>query len=117
MESNLLLCGRGFKPRQRLVLVTWWGLDGDSAQDEFREQAISALLQIASVRQLGNQVGGADKMADDAVPGIVQLDFVEIDFITGEVDDRESRRERNLQGRCAADNGREQWRREIRERA
>ena len=25
MESNLLLWGRGFKSRQRLVLVTWWG--------------------------------------------------------------------------------------------
>ena len=59
----------------------------EPAEHEFREQPVTALLQVAAIRHLRHQVGRAQQLADDAMLGIVELDVAGGLLVTAVVHD------------------------------
>ena len=59
----------------------------DSAMDELRVEPLVALLEIAAIRHLRQQVGSAEQVADLAVARVGHADAAEGDLVAGVVDD------------------------------
>ncbi len=63
------------------------GRGGNSAEHEFRIQPVAALLEIATIGHLRDQIRGAQQVSQFAIAGVGELDLVQLDFITGEMHD------------------------------
>ena len=60
---------------------------GDSAQYEFRIQPIAALFQVAAIRHLSDQIRRTQEVPQLAILRIGELNHIELDLVTGEMDD------------------------------
>src|SRR3984957_11359825 len=60
---------------------------GDAAEDEFRIEAVAALLQVAAVGHLRDQIRGAEEVSALSIAAVRELDLAELDLVAGEMND------------------------------
>src|SRR5579862_6875667 len=63
------------------------GRGGDAAEDELRVQPVAALLQVAAVGHLRDQIRRAEQVTALSSPVVGELDLAELDLVAREMND------------------------------
>src|SRR5690606_40271256 len=69
-----------------------YAVERDAAEHELRIQPVAALLEVAPIRELCDEIGRAEQSADHDVLGVVELDLLERNLVTGVVNDARDHR-------------------------